>query len=86
MHHMKVVHILARTNKGGTSEWLKNLTEGLIFSGHTNYIFRGSTESNELEENPTNEKEEIPKGYDSLAELNYYGDNKDFMRFHKRTK
>lgn len=38
------------------------------------------------ENNEIKEKEEIPKGYDSLAELNYYGDDKDFMRFHKRTK
>ena len=38
------------------------------------------------ENNEIKEKEVVPKGYDSLAELNYYGDDKDFMRFHKRTK
>ena len=32
------------------------------------------------------EKEGLPRGYESQAELNFYGDDIDFMKFHKRTK
>jgi hypothetical protein len=37
--------------------------------------------------NETKEKEEeLPKGYMSWEEFRFYGDDTDFMKFHKRTK
>ena len=29
---------------------------------------------------------DLPPGYESIAELEFYGKDVDFMRFHKRTK
>ena len=38
------------------------------------------------DENKEEEEKPLPAGYSSLKEYNFYGDDKDFMKFHKRTK
>ena len=35
---------------------------------------------------PKPEDEELPPGYENEADYKFYGDDVDFMKFHKRTK
>ena len=47
---MKVVHVIARVNRGGTAEWLRNLIIPMRESGHEHILLAGDVEENELED------------------------------------
>ena len=47
---MKILHIIARFNVGGTATWIANLSEELIEMGHEVIILAGSVERNEIED------------------------------------
>lgn len=47
---MKVVHLIARVNQGGTATWLKNLISGLRASGIDTYLLAGYCPENEIED------------------------------------
>ena len=46
---MKVFHLIARVNRGGTANWIENLVIGLRNLGHTVELFAGVVEANEIE-------------------------------------
>lgn len=47
---MKILHVIARFNVGGTATWLANLSEELIRRNHQVIIVSGSVEKNEIED------------------------------------
>lgn len=51
---MRIVHIIARMNVGGTSTYLKNLVRGQIARGHEVLLLTGNVPSNEKEDSDLN--------------------------------
>ena len=47
---MRVLHIIARFNVGGTATWITNLSEELVRMGHEVHLLAGEVESNEKED------------------------------------
>ena len=47
---MKVIHVIARMNQGGTAKWIETLTIGLRNQGHQVILLAGSVEPNEIED------------------------------------
>ena len=47
---MKIVHVIARFNVGGTATWIVNLSHSLIESGHQNYVLAGEVQNGEKED------------------------------------
>jgi glycosyltransferase involved in cell wall biosynthesis len=47
---MKVFHLIARVNRGGTANWISNLFSGLRAQGHEVELFAGFVENNEIED------------------------------------
>lgn len=47
---MKIVHIIARFNQGGTASWIKLLSLGLKAEGHEVQLLSGSVQGNEVED------------------------------------
>jgi glycosyltransferase involved in cell wall biosynthesis len=47
---MKVIHVIARMNQGGTAKWIETLTIGLRNQGHEVILLAGNVESNEIED------------------------------------
>ena len=52
MSYMKIMHVIARMNKGGTSRWIETLTLGLRELNHEVIVLAGNVEENE-EEDPS---------------------------------
>jgi len=47
---MKVLHIIARFNVGGTATWISNLSTSLKNEGHESYVLAGNVQSGEDED------------------------------------
>lgn len=47
---MKIVHIIARFNVGGTATWIGNLSQSLNTAGHKSYILAGNVQEGEEED------------------------------------
>ena len=47
---MRVVHVIARFNVGGTATWIANLSHSLVEKGHENYVLAGMVQSGEVED------------------------------------
>jgi glycosyltransferase involved in cell wall biosynthesis len=47
---MKVIHVIARMNQGGTAKWIETLTNGLRDHGNEVILLAGNVESNETED------------------------------------
>ena len=48
---MRIVHVIARFNQGGTAGWLSELIEGQRREGNEVYLLAGKVEANEREDN-----------------------------------
>jgi glycosyltransferase involved in cell wall biosynthesis len=47
---VRVLHIIARFNVGGTATWISNLSESLIKDGHENFLIFGAVQKGETED------------------------------------
>lgn len=47
---MRVLHVIARFNVGGTATWISNLSTSLKQAGHENYLIVGEVQSGEKED------------------------------------
>jgi glycosyltransferase involved in cell wall biosynthesis len=47
---MKVVHVIARFNVGGTATWIGNLSKSLVREGHESYVLAGVVQTGETQD------------------------------------
>ena len=46
---MRILHIITRLNKGGTSNWLQIITDKLVKEGHQVFLIHGEIDKNEIQ-------------------------------------
>ena len=47
---MKILHVIARVNRGGTARWLEELITGLRPDGHEVLLAAGHVQAGEIED------------------------------------